>query len=39
MMFRMDINPRVRLSSAWVKAHVREHGAKLYIVERLSVVG
>ncbi len=28
-----------RLSSEWVKAHVRAHGSRLYIVERLSVVG
>ncbi len=31
--------PRVRLSSGWVKRHVREHGGTLYIVDRLSVVG
>ena len=29
----------VRLSSDWLKAHVRSHGSKLFIVERLSVVG
>jgi hypothetical protein len=29
----------VRLSSEWVKAHVRAQGSKLFIVERLSVVG
>ncbi len=35
----MEANPRVRLSSEWVKQHVRSLGSKLYIVERLSVVG
>jgi hypothetical protein len=29
----------VRFSSDWVKAHMRSHGSKLFIVERLSVVG
>jgi hypothetical protein len=29
----------VRLSSGWVKEHIRAHGSKLFIVERLSVVG
>jgi hypothetical protein len=29
----------VRLSSEWVKQHVRAGGSKLYIVARLSVVG
>ena len=35
----MDEKPRVRLSSEWVKQNVRSLGSKLYIVERLSVVG
>jgi hypothetical protein len=30
---------KARLSSEWVKAHIRAHGSKLFIVERLSVVG
>jgi len=29
----------VRLSSEWVKGHIRSLGSKLFIVERLSVVG
>jgi len=29
----------VRLSSEWAKEHFRAHGSKLYIVERMSVVG
>lgn len=28
-----------RLSSEWVKAHVRAHGGRLFIVERMSVIG
>ena len=29
----------VRLSSEWVKSHIRSLGSKLFIVDRLSVVG
>jgi hypothetical protein len=30
---------KVRISSPWVREHVRTHGGRLFIVERLSVVG
>jgi hypothetical protein len=30
---------KVRISSPWLREHVRAHGGRLYIVERLSVVG
>ena len=34
------MTPRhVRISSPWVRAHLRANGNRLYIVERLSVVG
>ena len=36
---RDPMDERARLTSDWLRAHVRAHGSTLYIVERLSVVG
>lgn len=32
-------NLAIKLTSDWVRSHVRSRGGRLYIVERLSVVG
>lgn len=30
---------RVVISSAWLRAHVRAHGGRLWVVEGVSIVG
>jgi hypothetical protein len=30
---------KIRISSPWLREHVRAHGGRLFVVERLSVVG
>jgi hypothetical protein len=35
----MTMPLKVRISSPWVREQVRTHGGRLFIVERLSVVG